>query len=275
MKTNNLIYKATNTRNNQTIDVKVRLNDECKNGHQDFAITATIWQAGKPKVDKYMLGGGCCHEEIIKHFPNLKIFVDLHLCDYSGAPMYPSANGFYHLTNGFNNTPIDSPKFKKEYCEYYRITTEQFDVLKTAKNKIQFSILLDSLGILNQWKEQANKAIKYLEELTGDEFLNDSKRSQHTPPTPEELEEERIKQETGYYSAEAELKREQSARNKEIEKLQNELNTELNKHRLEYEVKKTVLEVCGTKALENCIFYNHTKQLTFNWRTYEDRKSVV
>lgn len=201
------------------------------------------------------------------------MFVDLHLCDYAGAPMYPSANGLYHLTNGFNNTPIESPKFKTEYCEYYRITAEQFDALKTAKNQTQFSVLLDSLGILKQWKEQANKAIKYLEELTGNEFLNDSKRGQHTPPTVEELEEERIKQESGYYTADAELQREQDAKNKEIEKLQNELNQELNKHKLEYDVKKLVLDVCGTKALNNCIFYNHTKQLTFNWKNY-DKLSV-
>jgi len=210
MKTNNLIFTATKETTKEKITVKVRLNDECKNGHQDFAITADIYE--KNKNGRFIwAAGGCCHEEIIKHFPNLKMFVDLHLCDYTGAPMYPSANGLYHLTNGFHNTPIESPKFKTEYCEYYRITAEQFDALKTAKNKTQFAILLDSLGILNQWKEQANKAIKYLEELTGDEFLNDSRRSQHEPPTAEELEEERIKQEQGYYTEEAELQRKQDA----------------------------------------------------------------
>lgn len=272
VKSNSIIYTGSKTVKGEAITVKIRLSDECKNGHQDFSATCDFYQAGKPKIDRYFLRGGC-HEDILRHFPHLKIFVDLHLCDYAGAPMYPSANGFYHLTNGFNNTPVNSPKFEAEYCEYYRITTAQFSELKKAKNKVQFAILLDKLGILTQWQEQANKAIAYLEELTGKQFLNDSKRGQHVPPTPEELAEEQERQNSGYYTAEAEIAREQAKKQAELDELQAELDAAIKKHAIEYEVKKAVLELCGTKALKNCIFYNHTQELTFNWRGYDNLTS--
>ena len=124
MKTNNLIHKAQKSKidyfgTKADIIVKISLNDECKNGHQDFAITADIYKAGY-RSDRYFLAGGCCHDDIIKYFPEFKIFIDLHLCDFEGSPMYPSANGFYHLKNGFNNTTIQNPSFKKEYCDYYK-----------------------------------------------------------------------------------------------------------------------------------------------------------
>ena len=77
----------------EKIEVSIRLSDPCCNGHNDFAITATIWELrGKRWVD---VAGGCLHEEILKHFPQFQIFVDLHLCDDNGVPMYPIANNPY------------------------------------------------------------------------------------------------------------------------------------------------------------------------------------
>ena len=86
-----------------TIYVEIRLNDQCSNGHQDFSITGDIYenQTGN-KNDRYHATGGCIHEHILKHFPQFKIFVDLHLCDYKGNPMYTDANRFYHIKQGFD-----------------------------------------------------------------------------------------------------------------------------------------------------------------------------
>lgn len=251
------------------ITIKIRLNDECKNGHQDFSITGDIYEKGKPKTDRYFISGGCIHEEILKARPDLKMFVDLHLCDYKGIPMHPTANGFYFLRNGFNETKPENPKFKAEFCDYYRITPQQFDVLNKSQNVIQYALNLEKLDILAQWERQANKAIKTLEEMTGKKFVVDSKRSQYVAPTNEEREEETKKQASGYYTPEAAQKREEAKRQSILDKLAAERDKDINTATEEFEVKKQVLLVGGEVALNNCIYYTHSKTLSFNWRGYD------
>lgn len=259
----------TNDADGNPMTIKIRLNDECKNGHQDFAITADIYQKGKPKKDGYLIMGGCCHEEILKAAPELRLFVSLHLCDYKGIPMHAVENGFYHLRNGFNDTTPDNPKFKIEFCDYYRIKPDQFDVLNTSENKLQYALFLQNLGILQQWELQANEAIRQLEEMTGVKFIVDSKRTQYNAPTPEQLEEEKQKQESGYYTPEAKGQR----ANEEILKIEAKIDAEwenkVNEISIEYSLKKRVLHIGGKEALNNCIYYNHTKTLAFNWKGYD------
>jgi len=44
---------------------------------------------------------GCCHEEIVKAFPKLKKFINLHLNDCeTGLPMHCYSNALFHLVNG-------------------------------------------------------------------------------------------------------------------------------------------------------------------------------
>lgn len=269
-KTNSLVYKTSKLikSGTQKIYVSIRLNDECKNGLKDFSITGDIYK-GESKADKNHLMGGCIHDEISKYFPEFKVFIKLHLADYEGIPMYAVENGFYHLTNGFNNTPINSPKFKAEFCECYRITEKQFEVLSQSKNKLQYAVNLEKLSILKQWKTEAKEAIELLEALTNSSFLVDSKKTQYHAPTPEELKEEEEKQSNGYYTKEAEQEREKAKQNLKLKKLEAERDAEIEKHNLEFEVKKQVLLVGGTKALDNCIFYNHTKTLSFNWKSWD------
>lgn len=271
MKTNNIKHtiETLDSEGNQLI-IKIRLNDECKNGHQDFSIGGDIYQKGKPRTDRYFLSGGCIHEEILQARPDLKIFVDLHLCDYLGIPTHPVANGFYHLTNGFNKTPITSDKFRAKYCDYYRISGNQFDVLKQSKNKIQYYNNLIKLNILEQWKKQADKAIELLEQMSGQEFLIDSKRSQLIPPTEEELKEEQERQANGYYTPEAAQKREQEKQNKILAELAADRDKLIEAANIEFKAKEQVLLIGGSKALKNCIYYNHSKTLGFNWRGYDN-----
>jgi len=268
-KTNDLRFSTCKTVGKETIYVKIRLNDECKNGHQDFAITGDIYEAGKPKIDRYHISGGCIHEAIKKHFPEFTVFIKLHLCDYEGIPMYAVENGYYHLTNGFNNTKPDQPTFKDEFCEYYRITGKQFEALQMAKNQLQYALKLQSLNILQQWKHEAIAAIDYLESLTGKIFVVDSKKTQFHSPTIEQIEEERIKVDSGYYTPEAEQQREQAKQAEILAKLEADRDKGINKITEEFEVKKQVLLIGGEKALKNCIYYNHSRTLSFNWKSYD------
>lgn len=269
-KTNSLKFSTSKIAGDEYIIVRIRLNDECGNGHQDFSITGDIYKANAPKTDKNFLIGGCIHEEILKAFPEFKIFVNLHLCDFDGVPMCAVENGFYHLTQGFNNTKPEDKNFTSEYCEYYRISLDQFKVLRQSKNKLQFALNLESLGVLAQWKEEAQKAIKILEELTGKKFLNDSKKNQYKAPTEAEILEEEEKVKNGYYTPEAEAKREEEKARAILERLQEEANKKIEDIKEELKVKKLVFEVGGIKALENMIFYSNTKQITFNWKSYDN-----
>jgi hypothetical protein len=268
--TNDLRYVInTSDKDGNTMTIKIRLNDECKNGHQDFAITADIWQKGKPKTDAYWIAGGCCHEEILKVRPSLKLFVDLHLCDYKGIPMYAVENGFYHLREGFNSSKPGDENFKKEFCDYYRITSDQFNTLNTSENTTQYALHIMDLGILTQWEAQANEAIRFLEEKTGNKFLIDSKRTQFNAPTPKQIQEEKSKQASGYYSKEAKEQREKQAAAVLSLKLIEEERLKIEDIKTEYAIKGQVLQIGGKAALDNCIYYSHSKTLAFNWKEYD------
>lgn len=266
---NSLVYKTKKTKNGKDYYISIRLNDECKNGHQDFSITGDVYQSGKPKIDKYWEGGGAMGDTIAELFPEFSIFNRLHLCDYLGIPMHASANMHYHMREGFNRTKPNNAAFKTEFCDYYRITPEQFDTLKQAQNEIQFALIMEKIGIFEAWKLEADAAIKQLEELTGEAFVVDSVRTQYHAPTAEQRAEEAKRQAEGYYTPEAAQMREQAKKQKEIDELEAERTKEIEKVNREIDTKLEVLRVGGTPALDNCIFYTHTNQLAFNWRGYD------
>lgn len=75
------------------ITAEVRHDDECDNGHNSFAITATIDEKlGAGRWVDHM--GGCCHEEVAKHFPELEPFIKWHLTSTDG-PLHYLSNTIY------------------------------------------------------------------------------------------------------------------------------------------------------------------------------------
>ena len=63
--------------------------------------------------------------------------------------------------------------------------------------------------------------------------------------------------------------REQAKQKSILTKLEAERDKEISKHLTEFEVKKQVLLIGGEAALNNCIFYNHSQTLSFNWKSYD------
>lgn len=204
MKTNRLSYTTTkNYFENGTvyrIEVKILLADKCKNNICDWSITADIYE--KERGGRFTLCTfGCCHEEILKHFPEFEQFVNLHLCDCYGAPLYAVENGFYHTKKSSKETAIN----------YLRITEEEYNVLYKAEDKQYFKYLLYTMGIVNRWNEEAKAAIKELETLTGREWENpyeyDKERKHIEMFTDEEAAEMNKRIDSGYYTDEAIQKR--------------------------------------------------------------------
>ena len=99
MEAHKLVYNKEKRVGNMLYVAHVSLNDDCKNGHIDFHCTGDVYEITSDGR-KVWSSGGCCHDMILKRFPEFKCFVDLHLSNCEGTPMYAVANGFYFLRNG-------------------------------------------------------------------------------------------------------------------------------------------------------------------------------
>lgn len=82
--------------------VNIRFDDSCRNGHNTFSMTGDIFRIIRQKNGVKIpygreedLGGGACHDDIAKVFPELAPLVKWHLVSTDG-PMHYFANTLYH-----------------------------------------------------------------------------------------------------------------------------------------------------------------------------------
>lgn len=268
MKTNTLKYTVVKSFREKGITYKVittiKLHDECKNGTCSWSITG-ILQQKKGNGCFYDIGHGCIHEEILKASPKLKMFVDLHLCDWRGTPLYPVENGYYFLQ-----------KDKKQAKEYLRVTDEEMEILSKCDNKEYFKYQLFAFGIVERWQAESKKAIQALEELTGDVWVNPYKESEERHRfvlSDEEREEMEGKILSGYYTESAIQERKEAERIAKIEKRKNEViktfEKRINKATKEKDVKLAIL---GAGLLsDNYIYYVEGNNVVFNYYSYHDK----
>ena len=118
-----------------------------------FTITAEIKRIAK-NGRRVWESGGCCHEEILKHFPRFADLVELHLSDIDGAPTHAEENGAYWL--GFS-------KYQAYDCKtaskHFRIAEDQMqEEWMHIINKRDVKRLTDKLR--PSWKAQAQECIK-------------------------------------------------------------------------------------------------------------------
>ncbi len=259
---NNLKHTITSMLSKtEKIKISIRLNDECNNGHCDFAITADITENGR------WVAGGCCHDEILKANPELKVFVDLHLSDAQGIPMYAVENGFYHAQEGKVSVVMD----------YLRVTESEAKTLMNAEDKLRFAFLIKELGLVERWKAQANEAIAILEEWTGSKFKDVAKNGRGEVINNKQFKEVSEKVNAGYYSPENIAIRKdiatKEAYNKVLSDLKKDRDKEIEKANNEYNVKLAVLE--AGLNIENFIYYSHSNEGAFNWNTSSWNKAIT
>lgn len=84
------------------IEVIARYDDNCGNGHNSFGITGTVYSSRTSKSDRNTDICGCIHEEIEKHFPELRHLIKWHLVSSDG-PMHYIANTMYHASDRDHN----------------------------------------------------------------------------------------------------------------------------------------------------------------------------
>ena len=73
------------------MDISLRYDDQCGNGHNTFSITANIYAQGAG-----FICGGCCHDAIAKAAPKLVPLIKWHLCS-ADSPLHYLANTLYHV----------------------------------------------------------------------------------------------------------------------------------------------------------------------------------
>lgn len=87
---------------NGSMNVEIRFDDECKNGHQSFAITANVYTDESRRRRGDIAAGGCMHDEIAKTFPELAVLIKYHLVT-TDSPLHYVANTLYHAGDRDHN----------------------------------------------------------------------------------------------------------------------------------------------------------------------------
>lgn len=277
-KTSTLRHLITVSRGNQSTTIRITLDDECKNGHEDFSITADIRE--KDARGRWVeAGGGCCHEHILSLRPDLKPFVDLHLCTWQGIPMHCAANAFYWLAGHLGLSYVEyhggsgsSGKSKEEclriFREHVRCTDDELPTLLGCRSQEELRIAIEDLGIVKRWKKEAEAAIKQLEEWTENEFESTATRGLWEPVSKETRSMVSDRKASGYYTPEAIAARdtEKAAETKAKKRAQLISNYDKSTRKLEktLEVEMFILDNFGDL---NCIYYDHTNEVAVNWST--------
>lgn len=115
----------------------------------------------------------------------------------------------------------------------------------------------------------ANQAIEKLESLTGQKYVDNSKKDTFIPLSAEKKAEIEAKLLAGYYKPEAVAKRKhekkEAMKAKVIQELKDEFAKKMAKEKLDLEidlwfVKRDYPRFC------NVIYYNHDRRMVFNWK---------
>lgn len=251
-----LVYKTVViSLNGERTIVWVKLADDCKKGYQHFSVTCDILLRGRD------IGGGASHEHINKVTKGkLADFTSLHLADSNGIPMYAVENGYYH---------INKDKLTEEaFCSAYRVTPAQYKKLCKAVDVNHFNILLNDLGIIKQWKQQADAAIKRLEGLTGQTFTPIMTRNPYMPPSEAQRALYEAQRKQGYYTARETKKRQniatKVAKENKIRSLWRGYAGEVRKITDKLRVDLVLVDRLGDTGP---IYYNHTNTVVFNWQS--------
>lgn len=239
----------------------VELHDICKNNVCNWSVTGAIYKI-KKNGDGIWAMGGAIHNEILKHLPILRIFIDIHGSDCHGAPLYAAENGFYIMTNKGKNSLID----------YLRITEDEANKLQVAEDELQFKALLYQLGIVDRWQEESNEAIQELELLAGKKWVNpynEEEECRYITFTEEEKNTFNERMNNGYYTNKGREERKKAA----IEKKRNEVNEKfadmVKKLKREKDIMLYILD--AGLPIDNVIYYTNTNEVVFNWKDYDKK----
>lgn len=92
--TKNQKFQKIKIKGKRKLVVSIRHDDSCGNGHNTFAITATLYEKLHSSLWTDVAGGQLI-DEVKKFFPELEPYLKWHLCSTDG-PMHYLADTLYH-----------------------------------------------------------------------------------------------------------------------------------------------------------------------------------
>lgn len=286
MKTTSTLKKTfTHVRGEEKTVIKISLDDECGNGREDFSITADIYER-RGHGAWVEVGGGCCHDHILKIKPGLAPFVALHLSDFRGIPMHAAPNAFWWFfgwmgglgreSHPGNGSSAKTPGECREIFQgHVRATDAEMDTFANcgAMSEVELQAVIEDLNIPGRWRQEAEAAISKLEEWCGVRFETAStKAPSFVPLSAEGRGIIASRRASGYYTKEAvearKAAKEEARKQKAISDLQEELERDLEKIHLEHRVKLWKLNAFGANGV-NLIYYPHSNEIAANWSRCE------
>lgn len=156
------------------------------NAGPHFSVTADVFliQVQFGRAWRRLASGGCQHELVLQHFPELAPLVALHLSDIDGVPMHAAENGLYWLAGAAGGNALgqtfhgnnDRQGRSQEECrriatEHFRETEEGIDALierlrsMRSDTKSDRELIRAAVGSYvhaqrPRWKAEADAAIK-------------------------------------------------------------------------------------------------------------------
>lgn len=135
-----------------------------------FSITGDIhWQAANNRW--VFVAGGCIHDEIIEHFPELEPLVAIHLSNQDGVPLHAYENAAYWAgATKWQERNIGSlakhlrinEKVAAHMCEWVdNFYGTDFDVITPTSEA--WATACEEFGLLTEWKNDAETAKQILE----------------------------------------------------------------------------------------------------------------
>lgn len=109
---------------------------------------------------------GCMHDDLVRHWPDLKELALLHLSNINGVPMYAEANGWYWLAGvlgglgeeyhgGSGSNGRTPEQCLKIFCEHVRISEEEAKTLIEQVEKVPARVYgPDDLGAKKNNRER-------------------------------------------------------------------------------------------------------------------------
>lgn len=200
--------------------INFALNDECKNGEEDFKASGVVFRKSTGNGHWYRCGWGQCWDEVYdlmpKEFQNI---CDLHMNRFDGRPMYAIENGWYYIQEG-----------KRDVVKrHFMLTDEETEQIMGCMNDTQVYIFILDHNLVKRWKDKADAAIATLEKCQGVKFVSKATRpNPFNKFTPEMVAEERAKMTSDFYSAENCKRREEERYEQAIQDVKKEIMDKAN-----------------------------------------------